>query len=170
MFKIKKKFKILIFLILLNTNAYAENKVAYLDVDFILSQTNIGKSLFNKFKKNEDLKLNEFKVKEQKLKEEENKILASKNIISKEQLDVNIKEFQNKLKNYKNFKSDQINILKKTRKNQIIELLNSINPLIEKYMNENSISILIDKKNIFIANKNYDITNNLIELINKNIK
>lgn len=36
-------------------------------------------------------------------------------------------------------------------------------------MSDNSISIIIDKKNIFIADKNYDITENLIELINKNI-
>jgi Skp family chaperone for outer membrane proteins len=48
--------------------------------------------------------------------------------------------------------------------------LKSINPLIEKYMKENSISILIDKKNIFIADKNYDITKNLIDLINNNLK
>ena len=37
-------------------------------------------------------------------------------------------------------------------------------------MSSNSIGIIIDKKNIYIANKKYDITNNLIELINKKIK
>ena len=37
-------------------------------------------------------------------------------------------------------------------------------------MKDNSIYMLIDKKNIFIASKDYDITNNLIELIDKQIK
>ena len=37
-------------------------------------------------------------------------------------------------------------------------------------MTENSISMIVDKKNIYIANKKHDITDNLIELINKNIK
>ena len=37
-------------------------------------------------------------------------------------------------------------------------------------MFENSISIILDKKNVYIADKSYDITNNLIELINKSIK
>ena len=37
-------------------------------------------------------------------------------------------------------------------------------------MEDNSISILMDKKNIFIASKNYDITNNLVELIDNQIK
>ena len=33
-------------------------------------------------------------------------------------------------------------------------------------MKKNSIVIIIDKKNIFIADKNYDITNELIKEIN----
>jgi len=37
-------------------------------------------------------------------------------------------------------------------------------------MAENSIYMLIDKKNVFIANKNSDITENLIELIDNQIK
>ena len=51
-----------------------------------------------------------------------------------------------------------------------MNFLNLINPIIEKYMNDNSIHILIDKKNVFIANNEYDITNNLIELIDNQIK
>jgi Skp family chaperone for outer membrane proteins len=45
-----------------------------------------------------------------------------------------------------------------------------INPIIENYMTENSISILLDKKNIFIASKDYYITKNLIKLIDKKIE
>jgi Skp family chaperone for outer membrane proteins len=37
-------------------------------------------------------------------------------------------------------------------------------------MADNSIYMIIDKKNVFIANKDYDITNNLIELIDNQIK
>ena len=36
-------------------------------------------------------------------------------------------------------------------------------------MNDNSIEILIEKKNIFIAKSNYDITQSIIDVINKNI-
>jgi Skp family chaperone for outer membrane proteins len=37
-------------------------------------------------------------------------------------------------------------------------------------MDKNSISILIEKKNIFIAKSNYDITKNILEIINNEIK
>jgi Skp family chaperone for outer membrane proteins len=48
--------------------------------------------------------------------------------------------------------------------------MNTINPIIQKYMNEQSIDILLDKKNIFIAKENFDITQKIIDLINKEIK
>ena len=60
--------------------------------------------------------------------------------------------------------------LKTKRNRNIINFLNSINPIIEKYMADNSIYMLIDKKNVFIASKNYDITKKLIELIDNQIK
>ena len=170
MITIKKNLTLIIFFFVMSSHVYAENKIAYLDLDFILSNTNIGKSLFEKIQKFENEKLKELKGKEQILKEEENKILASKNVISKSELNKNIKQFQLKLQNYKNLEKDEINLLKKKRNEEVLNLLKSINPLIEKYMNDNSISILIDKKNIFIADKNYDITKNLIELININLK
>ena len=107
---------------------------------------------------------------EQNLKNEENKILSSKNLISEDQLKTDIENFKKKLSEYKVFKEEEISKLKKIRNQEVTNLLNSINLIIETYMNENSISIVIDKKNIYIAKKKYDITNNLIELINKNIK
>ena len=170
MLKLKKTIIIIIFFIGLPSNIFAENKIAYLDLDFILSNTNVGKSLFEKIKKFENDKIKELNDKKQKLKDEENKILASKNIISKDELNKKISKFRVKLNNYKNLRLDEINLLKKKRNEDILNLLNSINPLIEKYMNENSISILIDKKNIFIADKKFDITKNLIDLINTNLK
>ena len=170
MLKLKKSITIIIFFIVIPTNIFAENKIAYLDIDFILSNTNIGKSLFKKIQKFESVKINELNDKEKILKDEENKILASKNIISKDELNKNISEFQIKLKNYKNLRLDEINLLKKKRNEDILNLLKTINPMIEKYMNDNSISILIDKKNIFIADKNFDITKNLIDLIDTNFQ
>ena len=41
-----------------------------------------------------------------------------------------------------------------------------ITPFIEEFMEINSIKVILDKKNIFIANANYDITNSLIEFLN----
>ena len=165
-------YKKILFLILLILpfNVYGESKIAYVDIDFVLSNINAGKIVFEKLENNEKLKRETFNDKEKKLKDEENKILASRNIISQEQLDINIKEFQNKLKDYRNYKSEELKKLNKIKNDEIVKLLNLINPLIQEYMKSNSINFLMDKKNIYIADKNYDLTNKLIEIINKKIK
>jgi len=141
-----------------------------MDIDYVLSNTNVGKKVLQKLSTNENLKNKEFEDKEIKLKDEEKKILATKNIISEEQLNINIKEFQKTLKDYRNFKTDEFNKLKKKRKEEILKVLDIINPIIEEYIKNNSIIIVLDKKNIYIADTNYDISNILIELINNKIK
>ena len=169
MFNIKIILKI-IFLFFLSSNVLAENKVGYVDLEFILSNTNAGKTLFEKLELEETQKIKELKLKEENLKNEENKILASKNIISEDTLRINIDNFKKKLQNYKSIKKNELDNLKKIRNDEILKFLNEINPIIKQYMTDNQISIIIDKKNIYIADKKFDFTNNLIELINKKIK
>ena len=151
-------------------NLKANDKVAFLDIDFILTNTLAGKSLLNSLKKNEELKILEFKDSDEKFKNDEKKILAKKNLISNEEIKKEIQVLQNEFQVYKKNKTQEIENLKKKRNTNIIKFLNLINPIIEKYMAENSIYILLDKKNVFIANNQYDITKKLIELIDNQIK
>ena len=169
---LKKNFFliILIFLFSFQNISFAENKIAYVDLDYILSNTNIGKKIFDNLKKKENLKFEELKTVEQNLKDEENKILASKNIISNEEFQKRANKFKIKIEDFKLSQKQEIDKLKKNRNAEVTKLINSVNSIIEKYMFENSISIILDKKNVYIADKSYDITNNLIELINKSIK
>ena len=148
----------------------ADDKVAFLDIDFILANTLAGKTLLNSLKKNEELKIREFKDNDERFKNDEKKILAKKNLISNEEIKKEIQVLQNEFQEYKKNKTQEIENLKKKRNTNIIKFLNLINPIIEKYMAENSIYILLDKKNVFIANNQYDITKKLIELIDNQIK
>ena len=165
-----KKF-FFIFIILLSVdNLKAEDKVVYLDVDYILTNTIAGKSLLDNLKKEEQLKIEKFKEKDENFRNEEKKILAKKNLISKEEISNDMKILKVKFQKYRQEKTKEIDELKIKRNRNITNFLNLINPIIEKYMTDNSIYMLIDKKNVFIANKDYDITNNLIELIDNQIK
>jgi Skp family chaperone for outer membrane proteins len=148
----------------------AEDKVSYIDIDYILTNTIAGKELLNELKKEEELKINKFKIKDDSFKNEKKEILAKKNLISKEEMNKEMKLLQNKFQKYSKEKIKEVDDLKIIRNKNIINFLNLINPIIEKYMADNSIYMLIDKKNVFIASKEYDITNNLIELIDNQIK
>ena len=53
---------------------------------------------------------------------------------------------------------------------KIKNLFDQMNPIIQEYMNQNSIDILLDRKNVYIGNVGSDITKNIIDEINKKIK
>jgi len=169
--KFINKIFFLIFIILLSTNNLkTDDKVAYLDIDFILMNTIAGKLLLENLKKQEDIKINKFKIDDEKFRNNEKKILAKKNLVSVKEINKEMNELKIEFQKYNNDKKKEIDSLKKKRNTNIINFINSINPIIEKYMAENSIYMLIDKKNVFIAKNDYDITQKLIKLIDDQIK
>ena len=167
---LKQFFLIIIFFSLSFNFLQAEEKVSYIDIDYVLTNTVAGKELLNLLKKEEEIKINKFKSNDDNFRNEEKKILAKKNLISKEEISNEMKILQVKFKKYKEEKIKEVDEFKIKRNKNIANFLSLINPIIEKYMMDNSIYMLIDKKNVFIANKDYDITNNLIELIDNQIK
>ena len=166
----KKTFFIFFFLVLSLNFSDAEDRVSYIDADYLLTNTVAGKKLINTLKKQEELIINKFKSNDDNFKNEEKKILAKKILISKEEINNELKLLQIEFEKYKKERIEEIDKLKNIRNINIENFLNLINPIIEEYMADNSIYMIIDKKNVFIANKDYDITNNLIELIDNQIK
>ena len=157
---------------ILNTVSFsnATERVAFIDMDLILSQSNASKSLFNQLKEIENTNFKNFTSNEKKLKDEENKILSSQNILSKDEYAKKVNIFRNDLRNYQTKKKEIINKYNKKKNNEIIRYIKLISPIINEFMEKNSIGILIEKKNIFIAKSNYDITEDVLEIINKQIK
>ena len=50
------------------------------------------------------------------------------------------------------------------------KILKILNPIITNFVDINSISIVIPKKNIIVGKKNLDITNQIIDLLNENVE
>ena len=168
--KLYKKFYLInFFIFFFSSLALGDVKIAYIDLDSILSESKPGKLLFSQLKEIEENKIKQFKNDEIKLKEEEKKLISTKNIISSEEYNKNVSNFKKKVDNYKKIKNSKIKNLKKKRNKEILRFFDLINPIIEKIMDENSLEILFEKKNIFIAKSNYDITKIVIDNIDKNI-
>ena len=58
----------------------------------------------------------------------------------------------------------------KIKQSELNNLFEKINPIIQNYMNENSIGILLNSKNIFMGRKEIDLTQQLIKEIDNKIK
>ena len=166
-----KRFILVIFFSVLSINSIkANDKISYVNMDYLITNTIAGKSLLENLKKEEKLKFDKFKISDEDYKNKEKKILAKKNLVTNEEINKELRSLQVEFQNYRKNKIKEIDELKAKRNKNILNFIKLINPIIEKYMSDNSIAILLDKKNIFIASKNYDITKNLITLIDKDIK
>ena len=67
-------------------------------------------------------------------------------------------------------KRESLSNISKLRSKAKTELLKNLNPIIKKYMEENKIRIVLDKKSILLADQNLEITSKIIEILNKELK
>ena len=151
-------------------NVLANEKIAYFDIDFVLNNTIKGKSIIENLNNLNKKNLNDLKTKEKELDKEKNEINKLQETLSSDELNKKINSFKNKVKIYQNDKDLKIKNLKQLKNKEINIFIKEISPIIEEYMKENYISLLIDKNSIFIANQKYDITDEIVELIDKKLK
>ena len=165
-----KKYFLIFFLLIFTQNLYADNKIIYIDINKIISNSESGKYLSNEHKKNNDSNINEFKNTEKKLKSEEENILKQKNILKESEFNAKVNDLREKVKSYNELKNKKNNDLKKLRDNAAKKILNVLNSILSEYSAQNSISLIMDKKNIIIGKSELDVTNKIMELLNEKIK
>jgi outer membrane protein len=163
-----KKFVIyLIFSFFIFFNAFGNEKVAFINIDRILNESSIGKSFIDELKKIRLENEKKIQFKKDEILKQETEIKKLKNVISEKDFQNKVKILKNDVNKFNNNKKIFEQNFNKKRQEMFANLMKKISPIVESYMSENSISIVIDKKNVFIAKSNYDITNNIIDLINK---
>ena len=164
-----KKISLIFFFIILTNIAYGEDKVVYLDVNLLLSESEVGKYVNSNLKKISDDNNEEYKKFEAELKSDEEKLLTQQNILKKEDYEKKISELRNKFKSYqdkKNNKNKELNLLRNNAGNKILK---NINEIMTEYSKKNSISLVITKQSIIIGKTELDVTNDILELLNKKI-
>ena len=160
----------LFFILLHNTHAYSKNIIVFLDVEYAINNSNIGKKVLSNLNKINIEENKNLKIIEESLKKKEKEINNVKNIISKEEFENKVNQFKQEIKEY-NVKKDKIKKdLIKNKNKQLNDLFKKINPLIIKYMDDNSIELILSKKNIYLGKRELDITEVILKLINENFK
>ena len=83
---LNKLFFIFLFFFLNISQGNSNEPIAYIDMDFVIKNSNIGKKTFESINILNDRNINELKKKKKILKDLESKIISKKNIMSKENL------------------------------------------------------------------------------------
>ena len=145
----------------------AKSEIVYLDINFILNKSNVGKSLNIYLEELNNEKLLIYNKIEDELIQTEKLLIAQQNIIEKNEFEKKFHILSKKIKQYKIDKKktkDEINSIKIENTKKILKMLN---PIIAKYVEENSIILVLPKKNIIVGKKNLDITNQIIKMLDK---
>ncbi len=170
MMKVKKFFTILIILLSFITFSYSQDQIVYLDLDKVVSNTKAGKSILIKLEKSKKNALLNFEKKEADLKKIEEEIKSQKNILSENEFKKKLFEFRKEVNDFRQNRQNVINDFNQKKKIEFEKFFKKITPIIENYVSEKNIDILLDRKNIFLASKKKNITKEIIEIIDSKIK
>ena len=160
-------FFFLIILFFFNVSfSIANDKIAFIDLNYILSESKEGKKILAKLEIDNKKNLEFFQSEEEKLKKENENIEKLKNILSKEEFNNKINIFKNKVNTYNLKKQETIKLFQETKNSELNVFFAELNEIMNNFMQENSIQIILDKKNIVMANNKNDISKDILKLIN----
>ena len=146
------------------------NNLTYLDFNYIINNTISGKKIISKLNSINDQNLSLLKKEREVINIEKEEIEKTKNLLSNEELNKKIEALNIKLLKFNEKQENLSNEFKNLKQTEIINLVKKINPIIEKFMIENDIDLILKKENIYIGKSENDITLKVVDLINMNIK
>ena len=166
----KRLFIVNIFILFFLSSYAEEQKIVYLNVDKIMQQSTAGKSIKNQLDKLFNKNLEKFKKNDEILKNKEKKIIAQKNILSQEDFQKELKSLRTEIINFQKEQVKARDDINKLRIEATNKLILKLSPILEEYAKKNSISLILQKKNIVMGRKEIEITNEILEITNNKIK
>ena len=164
------KFIITIFFyITLFNPSYSNDKIAFIDIDYLIKNSEIGKKVLLKINDLDKKNVKNLKKKDTMLKNLETEIRNKKNIISDEAYNKEVISFRKKLTDLNEEKNNLVKEFNAYKKKELQNIFDQISPIISNYMDKNSITIILDSKNIFMGKVNADLTKDMLTEINKEL-
>ncbi len=161
------KFLLILLLFFLNFKfANANSQIAFIDIDYIIKNSNIGKTTLEKISTLDQENVKKLKAQNTELKEQEIALKNKENIISKEAFEEEVEKLRKKINMYSKEKNIMVKNLSQFKKTELDKVFKKIGPIVSKYMEENSITMVFDTKNMFMGNSKSDITEEILKEIN----
>ena len=97
-------------------------------------------------------------------------MIQQKKVISQEEYVKKVNDLRKKVSSLRTERNTLLEKVSKDRSKARNELLKSLNPIIKDYMQEKKIRLVVDKKNIILADEKLDITKDIMEALNGKLK
>ena len=168
--KLKLFTYIIFFLLIFSKVVYSTDKIAVIDLDSLLEKTNYGKKIIADLNLLNEQNLKSLQKIEEEIKLNQENIKKQKNLLSEEELAKKVNKLNSDIIEFQKKKSNLVSNFNVQKQNKLDEFFKMIIPEIEKYISEKDITLVFDKKNIFIVNKKNNITDEIVIIIDEKLK
>lgn len=167
----KKIIKLItfLFILIISSNAYGDI-IHFIDFSKVLNQSSAGAEAQRKLKDKLENENKKFNSEEENLKKAEADLISKKKVLSNEDYQKKAQELRNKVSLLQKNKLDSLNSIAKSRASAKQKLLEQINPILKKYMENNNVRIIVDKQSVILGDSSLEITNQIIDILNKEVK
>ena len=167
--KIRSLLLLIFFIFFSKISLSHEKSIVYIDLNKIMNNSIAGKSITSQLENNHKKNISKFKNIEEELKKEEAEIISQKNVITKEEFEKKIIDLRDKANKFRKERNDNINNLNNQRLEATSKMITLVRPILSEFSDQNSISLIIDKKNIIIGKTLLDITDDILKIIDEKI-
>ena len=148
-------------------SAFAEEKIAFIDLNYVYANSKIGKKIIKEIQSkrtNLDKDFKEFQI---KLNKEKENLIKQKNVLAKDEYNKKLVTLENNLKKYNEIitkkNKDLIDYQNKSKN----EFKNALISTLADYAKNNSIALILNKEQVLIGVKSLDVTKEILDLVNK---
>tara|TARA_B110000037_G_C16973629_1_gene446076 strand:+ start:214 stop:732 length:519 start_codon:yes stop_codon:yes gene_type:complete len=148
----------------------ANTNIAFIDFNKVMLTSKPGSSIVSQLNDISSKNKNKFESDAKTIKEQETKLISQKNILSEDDFQIKLNKLKLEIKNFNDNRNKINNNFNKLKIETTNKLLKLINPILVDYSNKKSISLIFQKKDLVIGKTEFDITDEVIKIINNDVK
>lgn len=149
---------------LLSVSAFAEIKIAYIDVQKVIEGTADGKKAKATFSEEGTKKQKEFAQKEENIKKMGEDIQKKKGVLSEEALQKKQADFQEEFMKFREAQYKAQTDMQKRERELMAPILDKMKKVIEKVSNDMQLTLVVDKnQGVIWAKSDIDITDAIVK-------
>lgn len=153
-------------LTILGSRAFAEEKMAYVDLSKIFSEYKKTKDFDKVLEDKGQIYTTEREKQINEIKQLQDKI----NLLSDKEKETKKQDVENKVKNLQEFDRQKQTDLRKEQDDKMKEILEDIERAVKEHAEKEGITMVFNDRVLIYQAKNLDITDKVIEIINKKYK
>ena len=159
----------LIFVFLSFGSLSQSEELYFVNMQKILNKSKAGSSAQETLKKEFSAKDKKYKASPHLLKKKKQNLLLKKSL-SPDEYKKKVSALRKKNVDFQSRRRQASSDFVKKKNDARDKLIKAINPILQKYMSENNIMMIINEKNVILANSQRDLTQNIIDLLDKELK